>query len=109
MRARKGNIALIDGISALIVVLIVYTIIGYYGASNNEGALQQGIYKETMRQQFYNILFSGGLQSLTEGNASSVVTGGLVISTTPPPNGTFLNFFITNGGGVIEFYVYEEG
>jgi len=106
---RRGNIAVIDGVAALIVVLVLYIAVGYYGSNSNQGTLQQGISKETMRLQFYNILFSGGILNLTEGKSSSVVTGGLVICTEPPSNGQFLNFFISINGGIREFYVYEEG
>jgi hypothetical protein len=105
----KGNIAIIDGIAALLVVSLLCGIIAYYEPNEGLQQLRQGVEKENLRIQFYDVLFSGGILSLVQGETSHLEVNGIIIDSNPPSNGTFLKFFISNEWGVREFYVYEKG
>jgi hypothetical protein len=107
----RGNVALIDGVSALSVVLILVLSVAYFGNGSAGQAFQGGIEKEQLRLQLYALIFDGGLQVLAlSPNTTHFEANGLVLDTVQPANTTFVKFFISDAsGGVREFFVYEKG
>lgn len=106
---RKGNIAIIDGVATLLIVILLCGVVAYCEPDEGLRLLKEGMEKESLRVRFYNILFTGGIQSLIMGGSSHLEVGGLIMDSNPPSNGTYLKFFISDGKGVREFYVYEKG
>jgi hypothetical protein len=105
----KGNLALIDGVAALAIILLLSTIVAFYTINNSEKILEQDIEKETLRAQFYGILFSGGVQGLVNyTGAQRFEVGGLIFDRNMP-SGVFLQFFVSDSNGVRVYYVYEKG
>jgi len=108
-RHNLGSVALIDGMGALLLLVIIYVGTGAIGSEieRMEGAAMDKIDLENLRDEIRETLACMNMTSQPL-YADSFEVGGLRFSSEPTPNGTSQTFFVSYDGGVRVFYITEK-
>lgn len=108
-RHALGNVALIDGVVALLLLTLVYIGAGAMGSEieGMEAAALDKIALENLREEIHKTVASMNMTSRNL-DAGSFEIGNLRFLAEPIAGKVSQPFFVSDGGGVRVFYVTEK-